>query len=50
MYVFIMFIYLQAIFAIKDQFWVDFEDFNWRYSQCSKNVNVMSGCRVNIFT
>ena len=29
MYVFIVFIYLQAIFVIKDQFSLDFKDFNW---------------------
>ena len=39
MYVFIVFIYLQESFVIKDQFSLDFRDFNWRYSQCSLNVN-----------
>ena len=33
LYVFIVFIQLQANVVIKDQFSLDFKDFNWKYSQ-----------------
>ena len=39
MCVFIVFIYLQAVFVIKGQISLDFKEFNWIYSQCSSNVN-----------
>ena len=49
MYVFIVFIYLQAIFAIKDQFRLDLRTLIGDTVSVRQNVNVMSGCRVNMF-
>ena len=39
MYVFIVFIYLQESFVIKDQFSLDFKDFNWRIVSVPQNIN-----------
>ena len=48
-YDFIVLIYLQTIFVIKDQFSLDFNDLNWRYRTVCQKVNVISGCRLNTF-
>ena len=50
MYVFIVFIYLQAIFVIKDQFSLDLRNLIGDIVSVRQNVKIhMSGCKVNMF-